>query len=106
MADILWKKESLPESQCVLCMDTINLDETIVIRLPCGHVFDYNCFVNLKRSQCPNCRSNIDIPMRVTTPSFENRVEHRESIPIRYLPRRRYLTRNWTDEYFYNHFII
>ena len=49
------------ECICNICLETITQDSRI-IRLSCGHIFNYNCIENwLKKhsNKCPNCRIEV-----------------------------------------------
>lgn len=68
---IFWESSRLPDSNyCILCMDNVNLDEHVTIRLRCGHIFHYECFLNLRRPLCCHCRTSIDVPITIQRPEF------------------------------------
>ena len=67
---IHWPSEVIPEdSFCTVCFESIN-SESIIIRISCGHIFHYNCFTQLNRAICPNCRHPIDVEVQIQSPTF------------------------------------
>jgi len=81
MNEVLWKAQELPISDCAVCQECIKLEEECVIRLHCGHIFHYKCFVQFKSSKCALCRVAIDVPCVVSTPSSQISTEP-ERLPI------------------------
>lgn len=71
--------DDLPVLTCCLCIDEVRFKDSVSILLPCGHCFHYSCFVNLKRSVCPLCRTVFDIPCTITTPSISTSNSFRTS---------------------------
>ena len=51
---------------CSICIDNLENNASIV-KLDCGHLFHYDCIINVKNNKCPNCRSVI-----VNEPICEN----------------------------------
>lgn len=59
-----WKLENLTHNNyCVLCQDMMILNKDVVLRLGCGHIFHYKCFMHVRRALCPLCRAHVDIPV-------------------------------------------
>jgi hypothetical protein len=62
------------KNECIVCMDQINTNETI-LRLTCGHYYHQNCIHEwlTKKSSCPQCRhSLIDNPFLIESDSEES----------------------------------
>jgi hypothetical protein len=59
----------LPEEDCSICRDTLNVHETIrdevPVKIKCGHCFHYGCLTTLINgiskfsNLCPNCRAEV-----------------------------------------------
>jgi hypothetical protein len=60
--------EEQQENRCCLCLES--QENKVRITLICGHTMDYNCFLNLRRPQCPLCRKEIDTPTQFIPPEF------------------------------------
>jgi hypothetical protein len=63
------EKQETTSELCCLCLEPLSSNK-ICIRLVCNHEMDYNCFLNLRRAQCPLCRHEIESPTQFIPPSF------------------------------------
>lgn len=68
MSKSFWNINDLPSSTCSICIDEITFKNCCTILLPCGHVFHYGCFAQIRNSSCPFCRLPIEIPCQLTLP--------------------------------------
>lgn len=59
--------DNIEEKECVhscsICLDDINVDDTVGTLFACRHFFHYNCIVPWIRNQltCPTCREAVPI---------------------------------------------
>jgi hypothetical protein len=58
---------------------------------------DYNCFLNLRRPQCPLCRNEIETPTQFIAPSFARSLPPLEEEEGESLERRNSLILDLTD---------
>jgi hypothetical protein len=50
---------SIENKYCPICLDKIEKNKSLIT--DCGHIFCLDCFLNHKISNCPQCRSNLNI---------------------------------------------
>lgn len=46
------------EKSCGICLEEYNLENDIIVSLPCGHIFHKECKEGLKDNECPVCRKS------------------------------------------------
>ena len=46
------------EKSCGICLEEYNLENDIIVSLPCGHIFHKECKEILKDNECPICRKS------------------------------------------------
>lgn len=50
---------------CGVCHEVFQVDDEVAIRLPCSHVYCYNCFEQFRETRCPMCRKSHSRPIFV-----------------------------------------
>ena len=51
--------EHVESIKCAICWELLDIKDTIIVRLPCSHVYCYNCFEGLPQTRCPLCRATF-----------------------------------------------
>lgn len=69
-------KDFLKDKDCLICFETIDLEEAKIVKLPCGcanSVYHIHCIVRLlgsgeNKNFCPHCRGKYEITLRQEVP--------------------------------------
>ena len=72
-------KDFLKDKDCLICFETIDLEEAKIVKLPCGcanSVYHIHCIVHLlgsgeNKNFCPHCRGKYEINIRQAFPVID-----------------------------------